>query len=905
MTNQEYVNTRQEIYELIVKYTKEMDLVHFDQFVTAAICDKINISRNLASQYLNEYFKEGKLIKINSRPVYFFDRNTLMEKFHLKYIKDEYDDLKEFVLFVKKGLHTKRNFEQAVGYNLSLRNAVDKCKVAIDYPVKGLPFWIEGQRGTGKELLARLSWEYAKDNRIVNNKSRFVKIDCSLYEVRGYNSDEVIQELNQKIFEFTDNDFLYFHNFDLLQDKVKIYVAGLLDLNRKMDPGLKARTIFSSESKIDIQAYYVQQLIPIHMELPPLASRSIIEKELLVSLFLQEEEKKFGRPLLISAQAYHALLHHTYSDNITQLKKSIQISCARAFSGQKQEKVVVTVQMLPVECLQDIQFQFTKNLVEEKYLRVEEVRRFSEFSKEEKLCEALLEKMKYYLQEKNDYRAFLKETFCAISEYNDYVLFKKPVEDERVKVIEQTVVKIFDYIQEIYNVNISKSYMKVYARWVYYDAVFQETVGMWQKEHKGEIADLLFLMKKNSFNEYTIAKEILDLTENYVEVTLSDIELIMLIVILDEVKDAADSLPVQASIICHGFATASSIADVCNKILKRHVFNAIDMPYDVSVTEISNQFRKILDYNENRDVLLLVDIGSLENIVEMIGEVPNVNFGIMNHVSTGLALEVGFSIISGETLENIMKNAISGEKLSYQFREKTKKEDAILFVSEIGSEVAEKVSELFRNSLPKSIQVSMRCYDYDTYKELLQSGELEKLNILFVASTNSIKIKGCPTIAIEDFITFHNLDQIRMWLKDYITTEEFEMFRKNLLNEFSLQNVVESLTILNAGKVLQLVAAMLEELQIYLNRKFLEKTIIGLNVHISCLIERLVKKEEIMTYVNKEQFLEEHEKFVESIQKSFSQIARQYNIKIPVSEIAYIYDYIQHETEADIQESDF
>ena len=144
-----------------------------------------------------------------------------------------------------------------------------------------------------------------------------------------------------------------------------------------------------------------------------------------------------------------------------------------------------------------------------------------------------------------------------------------------------------------------------------------------------------------------------------------------------------------------------------------------------------------------------------------------------------------------------------------------------------------------------------------------------------------------------------------MWLKDYITTEEFEMFRKNLLNEFSLQNVVESLTILNAGKVLQLVAAMLEELQIYLNRKFLEKTIIGLNVHISCLIERLVKKEEIMTYVNKEQFLEEHEKFVESVQKSFSQIARQYNIKIPVSEIAYIYDYIQHETEADIQESDF
>ena len=905
MTNQEYFNTKQELHELVAAYTREMDLVNFEKFVTAAICDQLNISRNLASQYLNEWFKEGKLIKINSRPVYFFDKQALMEKFQLNYVKNEYDELKELILCIKEGMREKENFAQAAGYNLSLHSAVDKCKVAVDYPPKGLPLWIEGQRGTGKGLLAELSWVYAKDKGIVSEKSRFIKIDCSLYDEIEYREDDVIQELEQKIFQYSENDFLYLRNFDVLKEKVKTYVVGLLDLNRNPEKSLRARTVFSSETRIDAQKYYVQQMIPIQVELPSLGSRSTIEKEQLILLFLQEEEKKLGKKLLISGQAYHALLHHTYVENIIQLKKSIQISCARAFSMKKQDKIVVTIQMLPQEFLSDIQFQFKRNLSEDKYLTLEQMKNSFEFSKEEKLCSMIFEKMRECLQQKNDYRLFLKDAFLIITEYNEYILFKKSVRDDGLKGIEQTLIKIFDHIQEIYSVNISKSYLKIFARWVYYSAVFHDAIDGWQKEHKGEIIYLLEFMKKNSFNEYTVAKEVIDLIKTHMEVTLSKIELIMLVIILNEVEASVDSLPIQASIICHGYATASSIADVCNKILKRHVFNAIDMPYDVSVTEICSQLRKILYYNENRDVLLLVDIGSLENIVEMVGEVPNVNFGIMNHVSTGLALETGLSILSGETLENVMKNAMANMKPSYRLREKAKKEDAILFVSEIGSVVAEKVGELFRNSLPKNIQVTMKCCDYDTYKELLQTGELERFHILFVAATNSIKIKEARTITIEDMITFHNLDQIRIWLREYLSAEEFEAFRKNLLNEFSLQNVVESLTILNAGKVLQIVASMLDELQIYLDRKFLEKTIVGLNVHISCLIERLVKKEEIMTYTDMDRFLEENQKFVRAVQKSFEQIERQYNIQLPVSEIAYIYDYIKYESESDIQESEF
>ena len=147
---------------------------------------------------------------------------------------------------------------------------------------------------------------------------------------------------------------------------------------------------------------------------------------------------------------------------------------------------------------------------------------------------------------------------------------------------------------------------------------------------------------------------------------------------------------------------------------------------------------------------------------------------------------------------------------------------------------------------------------------------------------------------------------MRECFNGYLTSDEFEMFRKNLLNVFSLQNVVEALTILNADKVLTQVDAMLDELQILMKRKFMEKTIVGLNIHICCLIERLVKKEEISTHLALDRFEEEHEDFVKMVRKSFSQIEKQYNIELVLSEIAYIYDYIQFEGKEDVlEEEDF
>ena len=258
--------------------------------------------------------------------------------------------------------------------------------------------------------------------------------------------------------------------------------------------------------------------------------------------------------------------------------------------------------------------------------------------------------------------------------------------------------------------------------------------------------------------------------------------------------------------------------------MKKHIFHAIDMPYDMSVVEVGKQLRNILYYSENRDVLMLVDLGSLENIEEVIGDVSDINFGIINNVSTNLALEIGFAINRGAPLAEILEDARENVKTSYKLIERAHREDVLIFISESGSDVAARVGELFLDSLPKNLELTVKCYDYDTFTELDRAGELDKYNVLFAATTAvPIQSERFPMIPLEEIITFNSFQRLRECFNGYLSPEEFEQFRKNLLNVFSLQNVVEALTILNAGKVLSQVDAMLDELQTLMKRKFLEK----------------------------------------------------------------------------------
>lgn len=50
---------------------------------------------------------------------------------------------------------------------------------------------------------------------------------------------------------------------------------------------------------------------------------------------------------------------------------------------------------------------------------------------------------------------------------------------------------------------------------------------------------------------------------------------------------------------------------------------------------------------------MLVDMGSLEHLGDELEDLSNVNIGIINNISTGLAINIGYKILSNFSIDLI------------------------------------------------------------------------------------------------------------------------------------------------------------------------------------------------------------------------------------------------------------
>ena len=166
MANLQKLNpTQQELYNYLEQQTGQVNFEVLQPFTTQEMGTVLHISRNTVSQYLNEFFKEGWMVKINTRPVYYFLRETLSRKFNVQTLDAEYEDLQFLQQDLNHGRRADSCFAGVIGYHLSLKSAVEKCRVAVEYPPTGLPLVLAGEKGTGKRLLAGKTWSMQRKSR--------------------------------------------------------------------------------------------------------------------------------------------------------------------------------------------------------------------------------------------------------------------------------------------------------------------------------------------------------------------------------------------------------------------------------------------------------------------------------------------------------------------------------------------------------------------------------------------------------------------------------------------------------------------------------------------------------------------------------------------------------------------
>lgn len=881
---------RQQIQEYIQEKSKNIKAHILEQCTANEVSRQFLISRSLASQYLNDMARENYFVKIKTRPVAFLSRYQL-EKDSGKQIKqDSFASYEELVQFL---YGKQQNFAKAIGHEYALRDCIEKVKTAIHYPRGGLPILIYGSHGSGKTFLTELIRDYCFDNGLLKQEDQYAYLNCNkLDDVKlknalfGYidTKDRVYPGVLQK----AKDGLVVLDDISSMSAEIQENLLQYLDKGTYRYANTNTGSL-SSEARIVLVSDEAPRKVftrhflnhfPFIIELPSLKDRTIREKMALVIHFFQRQALLSSCEILLSDRVMDYLVNQCSEYEVLSLKQQIVLVFAKAYrKGEKQIRVGMS-------CISDDAY-IGDACMDEAYHSLE-FYNHKELEAYKNFGEKFPDLLGQYEKKEMETGRFYEELFQMLAKFNDAVMFNKDFLEMPLKRYERYVESIGNLAESNANIRISDFIRSMLAKYLYMQS-YNPEIEAWG-DGFGEV---MAFLEKYHRAEYEFAQEFSDTLERNFGIALNQIHKAAFL--LDQLLYSNDVKKKQtlALIMCHGNATATSIANVVNTLLASHVFDAFDMPMN---SDAAGMLLQVKDYLRAKkffeNLILIVDMGSLTGIAVELKEFEDVNIMLVSNASTPLALHVGSMIQRGYMVEEI-RDHLSEVKTECQVIPRSGKEKAILFTSDNGIHVAEKMRLLFEKSIP--VQTDLKLISCDSLHLAGEEGKtlLNKYDILFVEGIVDPKIPGIEFINLGEIVSFQATDRINHFLGGFLSEEDMEEFRRNLLKNFSLDNLMESLTILNPGPLLNLVEEAIHRLMQSIGYKIPEKTLISLYVHVCCFVERMVTRTPIHTYHDLERFQEERQDFIRKFLQSFEKISGHYNVEIPIGEIAYIYDYIE------------
>ena len=910
-----YVQTKKELLDHVVRCTLAFDNYHCRSCTANQISKSLNISRNLASQYLNELFRENLLVKVNSRPVYFLHRKTLERNYSVKLDRAQFYSLQELMSVLTQHQREIEGFTSAIGHSLSLRYCVEQCKAAMKYPSGGLPVLLIGSVGTGKSYFAGLMHEYALCNGLAEQGGPLITVNCSEFSGDPERMATALfgcagpdGELHPGALELSNGGVLFLDEVHALSPECQEKLSLFMDSGtyhrvgeREISLTSTAKLVFATtHPPEDALLNSFLRRIPITTRLPDLSECSTEEKEDLIICFFKRESRRIGQDLLISRWLLNALLNHTFVGNVGELEKTVRNCCAAAYLSsdpQENSDLCIFLHHLPQEVLNVMKIKRDLSGDNQEMIRLSEFERDDSSDHIIALFDNLLDGYLSGPQGEDDVGSFIEASLASMNAYHDYIVFERQYADEKIRAIERVLFSLLESTGDKYSIILPPGCAFVMARSLYTWSQTSFSLRQWEAERNEELNQCLSTIRRMLPYEHIVVTEIAGLVLQNLDMQLNRINQIFLALNIHYYNNHIDASDTLGIILCHGYASASSIADSANKLLGSPVFLALDVPLNTGINEITLQLKRTIQkrrFYEN--IILLVDIGSLESIGGELQDLPVMNIGIINNISTRIAVDVGSHIIHRRNIQEILEKTCGNTVCSYKLISNQKRTPAVLFTSEMGSDAAERMVKLFRRSMPKTAEIQLFICDYESLVQSRDSHDLiRRYQVLCVVGSFDPGLEVTPFVSLDTMVASREEDLITRLFAPHLNRQEIALLHENLIKNFSLQNIVQNITILNANMLLDQVESAVRRLQLLLGYKMSGRTMIGLYVHICCLIERLVTKTPIDHSPGQDIFEREHADFIKQVAQSFDELQQHYRVSIPVSEIMFLYQYIQQD----------
>lgn len=894
-------------------------------FTAEKIAEHFEIKRNTVSHHLMSAFQEDKIIKLNTRPVYFLHKEAFESQFYSvdKTIFSSISDLKS----EKPKFNRKENlFSLIIGHDNSLSRSIEQLKTAAFYPKGELPFIITGESGTGKSYMVKIYHQFCIEEGLIPDEAPFVIFNCAQYadnpelltsNLFGYKKGAFTgASSDQKgVFDSAQDGILFLDEVHRLspegQEKLFTYLdEKLIYPVGETNNGHKVSVRLAFATTEDLSSTFLTTFlrrIPIQIELPSLNERSNMERQELIYSFIIHESRKINKPISVSPTIINLLKGQSFKGNIGELKNIIKYAVARSFSRQSEAITLsLTVFDLPANSIGPVTaltipteedtyiFDKDTNIMNLKFKRSSKqkaiVYTYNEllsiydaggtvsWEKMEKLVDTLLDTLFFDTKSQTN-----QELFRFITEFVKEVL-KKMEEVHRIKFEGNSVYTI--------------SYYLFYRNNIHWECDSDKIVK--QMDQLSHEASTRF------GSSYQLASNVLDLIAKKLDLEIFEMDIIIFTLYFNKMSIVKTSSYSKGIIIAHGYSTASSIANVANRMLDMTIFESFDMPLETSPTEITNQ---VIKYVQTVDIsnglVILVDMGSLNDIYKALDTIITAPVVILNNVTTQIALSVGEGIKNKIPIDKMADKIIEENKLTYEIvYPMVEKPKAIISSCFTGIGTARKIMGLLEKSLPNELGITVLSYEFDKLKNDIV--KLQSLyDILGVVGTSDPNLVDITFISIDDIIIGKGLEKMSILFGKNINEEQLIHINNQLIKNFSLETVINSVTILDTEKIIEKIELFIGYFENLENINIDDSKKISIYVHVSCLVERLIRNEAITTYKDIDLLKQCHEETLKNIKEAFSVIEEYYSVIIPDEEIGYIHNLIFLNTDVSMIDNSF
>ncbi|MDF7683240.1 sigma 54-interacting transcriptional regulator [Lactobacillus sp. ESL0679] len=902
-------NTKEKILLLIKQNNQSAD----KHISTENIAEKLSVKRNTVSYYLNQLVNENKVIKIDTRPVVFIDKETAQKNAKVK-LSNEYKDLAAF----KETQKEFDVFEKVIGHAQSLSGPIKKLRAAASYPGR-LPILINGPTGTGKSYLAEKFFEYCREEGVISSKGRFVSFNCAEYAdnpelltstLFGYVKGAFTgaEEAHDGLFDKANNGMLFLDEVHRLdpkgQEKLFSYldtgtISALGDAGKSKSVNVRLICATTEDVKSCFLATFMRR-IPVQITMPALRNRTASEIRSLIIYFYLEHAKKIKKNIQISNQVFITLNNTSYDNNVGQLKNDVLLSVASALSNKNDvsnQEIKVKLTDLPqdilVSSINKVDQRATRSSNNIVVTPENDISDFFDVNQRLDYIKKAIIKI-FTLYQDESFESFKVKAIETVNNLCDYLIFKRKalnVGELPLDLIKQRLNQEVGYLQDDLKNDFNGNLIVAIAYYFYFR---QEN--HWQLSiEEGKLADkIINEMVEVTYTE-PVVETIISVVNNSLNLYTDEVDKLFLTIYLSGAQRKKATNLVHCILLAHGYSTASSIADTVNKIVGKPLLDSFDMPIDITPTNIAN---KVANYIHVRGVttglILMADMGSLEKIPELIKADVSFPIVIFNNVSTQLALFVAESIKKQEPLQKIVKKMNNTIHNDYRIIYPTMiKENVIIVCCTTGVGTASKIKNMIVESLPAKRNVTVKAYSYDLLTAEDQEDTLkQKYNILTIIGTANPKYTNVPYISIDQLVNGSKITLLESALKKILSKKELYDFNDSILRNFTIERVINSLTILDTKAVIKNIDFCIKKLNSYMEIRLSNQTVMALYVHVSCMIERIIRNQSLNNNPINFKEDENSKRQVEYIRISLSQLEKIYNIKIPLTEIKYIYELI-------------